>query len=337
MIGLSSEVPVMAALGFTGAFLHILNHSIFKSLLFMGAGMVLHKTGTRSIDALGGLLKHMKVTGVAVILGSLAICGLPPFNGFVGEFFIYIGAFKGITLDTSAFVLSVFGIVSLAVIGGLALACFTKVIGIAFQGEPRTKAAVGVDEHGLTMKVAMVILAAACIGIGVYPNAVLCIPVSAVSSLGFGFDSISLAPFEQMTSNITLSAGIFLAVFSLIIVIRYFFYMGKTVGKSGTWGCGFTQPTVKMQYTGSSYASFILDFFRPAAPLAEDHPKISGRFPEETYYKSTVNDIAELHMGTVIVRPILFFFDKLRWIQHGDIHLYIGYILLAIVLLLFFI
>jgi len=122
MIGVSSEQPLMAVLGFTGAFLHILNHAVFKTLLFMGAGMVLHKTGTRSIDALGGLLKNMKVTGSAVIIGSLAICGLPPFNGFVGEFFIYIGAFKGVALDTTAFVMSVFAIISLAIIGGLALA-----------------------------------------------------------------------------------------------------------------------------------------------------------------------------------------------------------------------
>jgi hydrogenase-4 component B len=92
-----------------------------------------------------------------------------------------------------------------------------------------------------------------------------------------------------------------------------------------------------MQYTGSSYASFILDFFRPAAPLEEDHPKITGRFPLNTYYQSHVNDIAEFHMKRVVVNPVLFLFDKLRWIQQGDIHLYIGYILLAIILLLFFI
>ncbi|MFH2059728.1 MAG: proton-conducting transporter membrane subunit [Pseudomonadota bacterium] len=337
MIGVSSGNQLMAMLGFTGAFLHILNHAIFKSLLFMGAGMVLHKTGTRSIDALGGLLKNMKVTGITVIIGSLAICGLPPFNGFVGEFFIYIGAFKGVALDTSAFVLSSFGIISLAVIGGLALACFTKVIGIAFQGEPRTKAAIDVDEKGFTMKVSMIILAGACIVIGLFPKIIIWMPIKAVSSLGLGLDQVSLAPFEQMTSNITFSALSFIVILVIIVAVRSFYYKGKIIRKSGTWGCGFTQPTAKMQYTGSSYASFILDFFRPAAPLVEDHPKISGRFPVKTYYKSTINDIAELHMGTVIVRPILVLFDKLRWIQHGDIHLYIGYILLAIVLLMFFI
>ena len=131
--------------------------------------------------------------------------------------------------------------------------------------------------------------------------------------------------------------AIFFAIFLLILVLRMVLYRGKTVGRSGTWGCGFTQPTVKMQYTGSSYAASILAFFKPVAPLHEDHPVIRGRFPEKTYYRSHVNDIAELHMGNAIVRPILWLFDQLRWIQHGDIHLYIGYILLAIVVLLFFI
>ena len=337
MIGVSSGNPLMAVLGFTGGFFHVLNHSIFKSLLFMGAGMVLHKTKKRSIDALGGLLKNMKITGMAVIIGSLAICGLPPFNGFVGEFFIYIGGFKGVGLDNSAFAMSCFAIISLAVIGGLALACFTKVIGIAFQGEPRTKAAENADEKGATMLLSMLILACACILIGIFPKIIIWMPLKAVSSLGLGYDLSLLEPFGLMTANITLAATIFLIVLLLVIAIQWFFYREKTIVKSGTWGCGFTQPTVKMQYTGSSYASFILDFFQPAAPLDEDHPKITGRFPDKTYYQSHVNDIAELHMKRVVVNPVLFLFDKLRWIQHGDIHLYIGYILLAIILLLFFI
>jgi hydrogenase-4 component B len=96
MIGVAIGNPIMATLGFCGGMLHVLNHSIFKSLLFMGAGVVVHKTGTRSINALGGLLKKMKITGAAFLIGALAISGLPPFNGFVGEFFIYMGGFRGV-------------------------------------------------------------------------------------------------------------------------------------------------------------------------------------------------------------------------------------------------
>jgi len=151
MIGVSTGNPTMAILGFSGGLLHVLNHSIFKSLLFMGAGIVIRKTGTSSIDALGGLLKNMKITGITFLIGSLAISGLPPFNGFVSEFLIYLGGFKGVALDKTAFVLSLLSIISLAVIGGLALACFTKVVGVVFQGEPRSHAAEDVDEKGLTM------------------------------------------------------------------------------------------------------------------------------------------------------------------------------------------
>ncbi len=336
MIGVSTGNPIMAVLGFAGGLLHVLNHSIFKSLLFMGAGIVIRKTGTRSIDALGGLLKNMKITGITFLIGSLAISGLPPFNGFVSEFLIYLGGFKGVVLDKTAFVLSLLSIVSLAVIGGLALACFTKVVGVVFQGEPRSRAAEDVDEKGLTMLVPMLVLAGACVVIGVFPGLFFKMALKGISSLGIGYN-IPFEPFLRITENITLAAAIFFVVFLLILAFRMLLYRKKPLRRSGTWGCGFTQPTVKMQYTGSSYAAFILEFFRPVAPLNEDHPAIQGRFPGKTHYRSHVNDIAELHMGNGMIRPILWMFDRLRWIQHGDIHLYIGYILLAVVVLLFFI
>ncbi|MCP3953289.1 MAG: hydrogenase [Desulfobacterales bacterium] len=337
MIGVSAGQPIMAVLGFSGGLLHVLNHAIFKSLLFMGAGVVIQKTGTRSIDALGGLIKNMRVTGTTFLIGSLAISGLPPFNGFVSEFFVYLGSFRGVALDQTAFVMSVMAIISLAIIGGLALACFSKVVGVVFQGEPRSDAATGVNEHGKTMLTPLVILAAACGIIGVFPRFFILMTLKAVDALGLEYGRIALEPFLQITTNITIGAALFLTVLALILVLRALAYKGKPINRSGTWGCGFTQPTVKMQYTGSSYAASILEFFKPVAPLHEDHPAIQGRFPQKTHYHSHISDIAELHMGRLIVRPILWLFDRLRWIQHGDIHLYIGYILAAIVALLFFV
>ncbi|OGR13077.1 MAG: hydrogenase [Desulfobacula sp. GWF2_41_7] len=337
MMGVSSNNPAMAILGFTGGFFHILNHAVFKSLLFMGAGMVLHAAGTRSMDALGGLLKRMKITGICVIIGSLAISGLPPFNGFVGEFLIYLGGFNGVAIESSTFIMGILAIVSLAVIGGLALACFTKVIGIVFQGEPRTRAAEKAHEKGFTMMFSMSALALVCVVIGVFPGSVIHLPLKAVQALGLGFEPRLFEPVTKISENLSFAAIVFLGMFVLVMLTRSFFYRKKNISASGTWGCGFTKPTAKMQYTGSSYASFILDFFRPVAPLSEEHPAIQGRFPLKTHYKSHISDIAGLHMNRLAVDPILFVFEKLRWIQHGDIHLYIGYILLAIVLLLFFI
>lgn len=337
MLGVAADNPVMAVLGFAGGLLHVLNHAIFKSLLFMGAGMVLHKTGSRTIDLLGGLIKKMKITGTTFLIGSLAISGLPPLNGFVSEFLVYMGGFRGMALDKTSFAMCLLAIVSLAIIGGLALACFTKVVGVVFQGEPRSQIAENADEKGVTMLVPMLILAAACIVIGVFPTFFMALALKAVASLGLGYGQLPLEPFIELTANITRTALLVFVVFLLILALRTLLYRGKTVTRSGTWGCGFTKPTVKMQYTGSSYAASILEFFKPVAPLTENDPGIRKRFPEKTHYHSHVSDIAELHMDNVVVRPVLALFEKLRWLQHGDIHLYIGYILLAIVVLLFFV
>jgi hydrogenase-4 component B len=337
MIGVAAGKPIMAVLGFTGGLLHVLNHAIFKSLLFMGAGMVLHQTGTRSMDLLGGLIKKMPITGTTFLIGSLAISALPPFNGFASEFLIYMGGFNGVALSKTEFALSLLAIVSLAVIGGLALACFTRVMGVVFQGEPRSKAAVNVNEHGTLMLIPMVLLAGACILIGVFPTFFMTLAIKAAASLGLGYARIPLEPFTELTVNITRFALLVFALFAGILLLRTWLYRGKAVTRSGTWGCGFTQPTVKMQYTSSSYAASILEFFRPAAPLSEEHAPIQGCFPARTHYRSQVHDAAELQMHRLVVKPVTWLFDRLRWLQHGDIHLYIGYILLAIVVLLFFV
>ena len=337
MMGVSSGNPLMAVLGFAGGLLHVMNHAVFKSLLFMGAGIVIKKTGTGTIDALGGLMKKMRITGITFLAGSLAISGLPPLNGFVGEFFIYLGGFKGVGLDKLSFILSLMAIISLAVIGGLALACFTKVMGVVFQGEPRSARAAGADEKGPMMLIPMVVLAVACAIIGVFPNVFFLMALRGVSALNLGYGNIPFSPFMQMTENITQAAAVFLIIVFCILVFRYFLYQGKSITRAGTWGCGFAQPTVKMQYTGSSYVRPIIDFFKPLASLSEDQPGVRGVFPTQTHYSSQVIDIVERYMEGVIVRPVLLFFDKLRWIQQGDIHPYIGFILLAIVVLLFFV
>ena len=337
MMGKAFGNPVMATLGFAGGLLHVLNHAIFKSLLFMGAGTVIMKTGVRSIDALGGLMKKMPVTGIAFLTGSLAISGLPPFNGFASEFFIYMAGFKGVQLDGTAFILSMMAIISLAVIGGLALACFTKVVGVVFQGEPRCEAAVKADEKGAMMLIPMVVLALACAVIGVFPNLFFLMSLRGVSALHLGYGHIPSAPFLGTTENITLAAAIFLWIVLCILAVRYFLYRHKRVTRAATWGCGFTRPTAKMQYTGTSYARSILDFFRPLAPMSQDYPEVQNLFPKPTHYHSNISDVAEKSMDVVIVRPVLLFFDKLRWVQNGDIHNYIGYVLMAIVVLLFFV
>ena len=163
MIGVTEKNQPMAFFGFAGAFMHVFNHSIFKSLLFMGAGAVLHKAKTKNINELGGLMKRMPTTGKTFLAGSVAISGLPPFSGFIGEFLIYYGSFQGIYLHKISFILSILAIISLAVIGGLAAATFTKVVGLAFLGEPRTEKAANATEAGISMRLIMILLAITCL------------------------------------------------------------------------------------------------------------------------------------------------------------------------------
>ncbi|MFZ1983076.1 MAG: proton-conducting transporter membrane subunit [Desulfatitalea sp.] len=337
MIGVAAGKPVMAVLGFAGALLHVWNHALFKSLLFMGAGMVLHHTGTRTMDLLGGLIKRMPITGVTFFIGALSISGLPPFNGFASEFFIYMGGFGGLALTRTDFVLSVLAVLGLAMIGGLALACFTKVVGVVFLGEPRSRAAQAGHEAGVTMLVPMLLLAMACVAIGVFPTLFIVMALKAVAALNLGYGRIPLEPFIALTGNITQAALLLVVVVAIVLGLRALLYRGKSVTVATTWGCGFTQPTARMQYTSSSYAASILAFFRTVAPLGEEHPTIRGRFPDKTYYISHIHDLAERHMGHLVVRPVQRLFDRLRWVQHGDIHMYIGFILIAIVAAMFFV
>jgi len=336
MIGIASENMVMASFGFAGGLLHVLNHSIFKSLLFFGAGAVLQKTKVRHIDQLGGLMKRMPTTGKTFLIGSVSISGLPPFNGFVSEFLIYYGAFHGLTLSGSSFIFTMLAILSLAIIGGLAAACFSKVVGVVFLGEPRTQKAAEALETGFTMTLPMLFLSTACLVIGIFPEPFIMAVFQGLKSI----KTLQLVGTDEITivaGNLAFAARLLLGVFLLSVLLRKVFYLKKEISRGSTWGCGFTQPTVKMQYTGTSYAMSIVDFFRPFVHIRTNYSGINRIFPGRTTYESRVDDIAETTLVDHIVSPILYLLAKLRWIQHGHIQLYIGYIIVTIIALLLFI
>ena len=336
MVGVATEVKSMAFFGFAGAFLHVFNHSIFKSLLFMGAGAVLHKAKTKSINQLGGLMKRMPTTGKSFLAGSIAISGLPPFNGFVGEFLIYFGAFQGMKLHGLPFILATLTIISLAVIGGLATACFTKVVGLAFLGEPRTEAAANAVEAGFSMQLVMVLLAASSLLIGLYPEPFVRLAFNGLGDLQM-VGAADPTLFLTLVQNIAITASLFVSLIIGITLLRRILYIRKQVDSGPTWGCGFTQPTVRMQYTGTSYAMSMVDFYRPFVPAKTFYTGIKKIFPGITAYETKVEDISENYIHQIFVKPLFKGLRKLRWIQHGKIQLYIAYIILAIVVLLLFI
>lgn len=169
-LGLSLHHPVLCLCGFAGALFHVINHGLFKSLLFLGAGSVVHATGNRDMEKQGGLLKKMPYTGFLVLLGSVAICGFLPLNGFISEWLIYNGLFH---LGNGTELYPLFGTPVLALIGVLSVVCFTKAFGTQFLGVARTPAAAAAHEVDLCMLGAMGVWGSPVVGWVYFPVALL--------------------------------------------------------------------------------------------------------------------------------------------------------------------
>ena len=252
-LGKSSGNQMVAICGVTGALLHTFNHSLFKSLLFFGAGNILSKTHTTSLDALGGLARHMPMTALLFLAGTTAICALPPLNGFVSEFLIYLGMLDGIASgnDTLA---SAAGLAALAFIGGVVVLAFTKLYGTVFLGAPRTHEVAEASEVDNFRIAAMALPLAGILFIGLFPQAA----VGAVTrAAGFFVHHPADAAgylLRPALAAVSRTAWLLLAVAGLLAWLRSRTLRTRRVIKGPTWGCGFTAPNVRMQYTGESYS-----------------------------------------------------------------------------------
>jgi len=338
LLGLSTGMPTLAALGFAGGLLHVLNHALFKGLLFLGAGAVAHAAGTREIDHLGGLLKRMPWTGLTFLIGAVAISGLPPLNGFVSELLIYLGAFHGLTAAASATAVSVLCVIGgLALIGGLAAACFTKAFGIVFLGEPRSDHAAQAHEPGLAMRLPMLLLAAGCVLIGLLaPLAVHALaPVLAnVTGLSPQVVRTHVAPAGRIFPFVTAGGIGLLGVVAALAGVRSWLLSGRPVATNVTWDCGYTQPTPRMQYTASSFAQPLTDLFGILLQTRRRLVPPTGLFPRGASLATDTADVCAERLYAPVFLGIGRGLAALRWLQHGRVHLYVLYIALTLVVLL---
>ena len=332
MLGLAYGNPIVATFGFAGGILHVLNHSIFKELLFFAAGSVYLKTHTRNIEALGGLIKKMPHTALMFIIGSVAICGLPPFNGFISEFLIYAGMLVGIpSSDINSFITLVISIAGLALVGTMAVLCFTKASGIMFLGEPRSDKAANVSEDSsAVMLVPMGILACLTLLIGIFPQYVVTAILSPVSMFVGG--NALLPMFETvvvMMQVISVLFLIFLALLAVIFAIRKI--INNKYTEHCTWGCGYNRANNHMQYTASSYANLFISTLKPLFKRVSHIKKPKELFPKDAYYELEIEDIEEAY----IVKPILKLDEKIlarfERIQNGNIQQYILFGLIFLV------
>jgi hydrogenase-4 component B len=318
--------PAWGQVALAGSLLHVFNHCLFKSLLFFGAGSVLHATGTRDMSRLGGLWRTMPWTAALFAIGAAAVSGLPPLNGFVSEWAIYQGLLKAVAQKGETFgVLP--AVIVLAGTGALALGAFAKASAIVFLGAPRGKTSGHAAECGPAMRAAMVVPAAVmlCVGImpGVFLNAVQgCIgawaPQWAASALPI--------PARAIGGAHTVLACFLIA--AAVIALRKVRAGG--IRRGPTWDCGYAVPTAHMQYTGGSFAGIVTGWFRWALRPERRIRRVRGYFPESALALERVPEtVLEKAVGPA-ARTVTFLADAARSLQHGRLHLYILYVFLGV-------
>lgn len=338
-LGVGMKNPALFLLGFSGALLHTLNHSLFKSLLFFAAGNVYQATHTMNVESLGGLIKKVPHTAYLFLIASLAICGLPPFNGFVSEFFIYKGLFKGLETNHFLFTLAMlFSILGLVLIGGLALICFTKAFGVVFLGNNRGNLKTE-NIEGTFNVVPLYFIGFAILVIGSLPflfSGMLLKTTSlfditnspsAVSDINPTFKNISVVGFVSMG---------FIIVILILLYVRRNMIKGRPLAECETWGCGYTGSIPKAQYTASSF----IRAYRKLAELLlliKKEKKISGSmYPAEISQTTHPYDKIEYWL---IDKPIYWYkrvLNNFVFLQNGNIQYYIfyGFIFITLVFVL---
>lgn len=335
VIGRAIDHPALMFLGFAGGILHVLNHSLFKSLLFYGAGSVYIQTHTKNIESLGGLIKKMPVSAALFLIASLAICGLPPFNGFVSEFLIYSSLFQGLPgANINLAVTLLAGIVGLAMIGGLAIFCFTKAFGIVFLGEPRSESPSHATEVSRTMRFPQYAIVVAILSIGLLPGFYL---------KGFSAVTTMFAPGGEVlieSSLITLQAvGLYsLAFIGLgvgVYLLRTLLVRRHPVNSSPTWGCGYTAPGSRLQYTATSYAESYTRLAEPLLDIQLDYQPIKKQeiFPAPRYFKTEAEDVIEHRLFLRPARILALLLRRASVLQTGQTRHYVLYAFLFMLIM----
>lgn len=330
LVALNEGHAVWGQLALIGGLLHVWNHGLFKSLLFLGAGSVLHATGTREMSQLGGLWRKMPWTAGLFALGAIAIVGLPPLNGFVSEFLIYLGMLEAVNSHSLVSLPIISAVVLLAVTGALALACFIKVCGVVFLGAPRTEAAKDAHECGRLMRWPMVLIGGLCVLIGLLPVLVW-IPVSHAATAWH--PEWTTLPTPVALNALTIAHLVVGGC--LLMGVGWFFNkvraMSCAVGP--TWDCGYAQPDPKIQYTAGSFAEIITGWFERVLRRERHLHRPQGLFPDRAHFtEHTPETVLEMVFKPATHR-VMQMAAVARGFQHGRVQSYLFYLISGVLLI----
>ncbi len=323
--------PAWVTLGFCGALFHVFSHACFKSLLFFGSGGIVHAAGTRNMERLGGLARRMPVTATLVLVGALAAAGLPLLNGFVGEWLIALGLFGTLRAHSPGGWVLAFGAPALALSGALALASFVRIVGVTFLGAPRSAEAAGAHEPSILMTAPMAILAAACVGLGLWPSAVL-------GALNAAEGAWLRGPVDPAFLAASLVRPVSaLAVLALAVAAAGAFLLTlipRAPRRMPTWDCGYAAPTARMQYTSASFGAAVASLL--PGLLAPSPVAVSpiGAFPAAASFRTTAAD----PFGERLYEPFAAWWAsrlaRLHRLQSGRLTLYLVYVFLTVLVTL---
>jgi formate hydrogenlyase subunit 3/multisubunit Na+/H+ antiporter MnhD subunit len=333
-LGRCYALPELVVLGFAGALLHTLNHAIFKGLLFFGAGNVYLQAHTGDIEKMGGFARVIPLTAGAFLVGAISICGLPPFNGFASEFLIYKSFFRaGDLLRGYAPLVLLFSAVGLAFMGGLAVACFTKLYGIVFLGVNRSGAAPGRQSEPLLSSFVLLGLAGLCAVIGIFPQTGLRLVAPALGELAGAAQAP--ANWAAPLGKLQIVFALFLALVAAVYVVKFWMQRRAGVRLRETWGCGYVAVTPRMQYTASGFAEELVKLGRPMLALAVYWEPLLGIVPISARFRSHCDDRME-NAWLALHRLIGGALGAFRWIQSGNIRHYVLYTFGAVLFYLLF-
>ena len=261
-VGHAAGSDLIGMCGMCGALLHTVNHSLFKTMLFFGAGNIYSKMHTTTMNRMGGIAKHMPLTAALMAFAVAAICALPPLNGFVSELFIYIGMFNGIS-DGHEVLYSVAGIIALSLIGGIVVLAFTKLYGVVFLGSPRSHEVAETQEVDGCRIGAMAIPAAFILFIGLFPQYAI-LPIARVAEAVTASDNTMVIDHMMPTlQTMSLVSWVLIAVIVVLFFLKRRAQRNRTISEGPTWGCGFTALNTKMQYTGESFSEGLENIGKP--------------------------------------------------------------------------
>jgi hydrogenase-4 component B len=346
MVGMATHQPLLAVLGLLAGLYHLLNHAVFKGLLFLGAGSVVFRLHSKDMEKMGGLGRRMPLTALTFLIGAMAISALPPLNGFVSEWFTYQSLFN-MSLHGS-FLIRLAGpvvVVMLAITGALAVMCFVKVYGVSFSGAPRSPHAEAAREAPPAMVAGMILLAVVCIALGL--GAALVAPVIAqIASQLAGVGAIDVASQSlifpgtaaQTALSTPLVAILLLGGLLLTFVLGGLYRDQRQKRRHGgdAWACGYAHDA-RMVVSAGNFAKPLREMFAPLYRLRQQldpSPLLRRSLSGLTGAASWVEPRFDDNIVAPLLRAIHWLGRQVQRLQHGDFRIYCLYIVAALVILI---